>query len=68
MATTEEIVQWIVKNVFDGVVPADEGNTDALVYNLIHLVIGDGKFYLYLPEQDAEIKAIYQKYGREYYD
>lgn len=57
--TAEEISkfeQWIVENVDETVVPLDEGNGDALAYNLLHLLLGDNQQYDYLPSQDAEIE------------
>jgi hypothetical protein len=62
---TESIIEWIVLNVSANDVPGDEGNDDALVYNLVHNAMKDDKQYTYLPEQDAEIKALYAKYGRD---
>jgi hypothetical protein len=53
----ERIVRWIVKNVDELVVPDDEGNGDALVYNLVHLA-REGKIYrryAYEADQDEEI-------------
>jgi hypothetical protein len=48
---------WIIANVNTNVVPNDEGNSDALVFNLIHLLRGDGERYDYKPEQDAELET-----------
>lgn len=64
----DDTIEWIVKNVTSDVVPGDEGNEDALVYNLVHLAAyGSGfRHYNYEPEQNAEIKALYKKYEREY--
>lgn len=64
----DDIIEWIIKNVTTNVVPGDEGNEEALVYNLVHLAAyGSGfRYYDYEPEQDAEIKSLYKKYGREY--
>jgi hypothetical protein len=53
----EDIVRWIVENVDASVVPADCGNGDALVYNLVHLA-RDGEDYrpfYYEKEQNREI-------------
>jgi hypothetical protein len=50
--------EWIIAHV-DAYrdVPADEGNTEALVYNLIHHLREGDTFtpYAYTREQDAEI-------------
>lgn len=57
---TEIIVDWILKEIGDSIVPADEGNADALVYNMVHLARygwGNFKLYNYEPEQDEEIKS-----------
>lgn len=56
-ACIEEIVKWIVENVSDLDVPDDEGNGDALRYNLVHLA-RDGKdyrHYYYAEDQEDEI-------------
>lgn len=55
----ETVVEWILKEIDDTDVPSDEGNSDALKYNLVHLV-RDGKDYVryqYLPVQDDEIES-----------
>jgi len=49
--------QWIIENIDDQIVPSDEGNDDALTFNLVHLLRGDGQKYEYLPEQDKEIES-----------
>lgn len=52
--------KWIVENVDETIVPADEGNGDGLIYNLVQrLRYGKAgeRLYAYLPEQDAEIGA-----------
>jgi hypothetical protein len=51
------VVAWIIENVDASVIPADEGNDTALVYNLVHLAMdGEGfRPYNYEPEQDDEI-------------
>ena len=59
----DQLIEWIVKNVDESIVPMDEGNGDALVYNLVHLALGDGKKYNYQPEQDDEIEGLMKKYG-----
>ena len=48
--------KWVLANVDETVVPADEGNPEALIYNLIHLIRGDGLKYDYLDEQDRELE------------
>lgn len=58
--TSEDIKKfeaWIIANVNDRVVPGDEGNSEALIFNLVHLVRGDGERYNYLPHQDKEIES-----------
>lgn len=49
--------RWIIENVTASVVPPDERNSDALVFNLVHLLRGDEEMYDYLPKQDAELVA-----------
>ena len=60
----EEIIRWLVRNVDASLVPGDEGNTEALLYNLIHKVLEDGKIYSYHKEQDAEIEDYCVRYGK----
>jgi len=50
--------QWVVENVTSNIVPPDEGNGYALVFNLVHLVRGDGEQYDYTPTQDEVTKEI----------
>ena len=50
--------QWIIDNVDESIIPADERNGAALVYNLIHLLRGDCAKYDYLPEQDIEMEYL----------
>lgn len=47
--------QWLIENITERVVPQDENNDAALVYNLVHRVRGDNDLYKYAAEQDAEI-------------
>ena len=47
--------RWIIENVDEQVVPQDEGNGEALVYNLVHLLRGTGNKYRYAQDQDAEL-------------
>jgi hypothetical protein len=60
-ANTEDIVAWIVANVGSGEVPQDEGNSEALVYNLVQLARNGRPYrkYNYEPDQDAEIEQLY---------
>jgi len=48
---------WIRENITADEVPNDEGNGRALVFNVVHLIRGDGEKYDYKPEQDAEIDS-----------
>ena len=62
---TEIIVAWIKETVaYHEVVPMDESNSEALIYNLVHLAqdgddYEEGSYgpYNYEPHQDAEIKS-----------
>ena len=56
----EVFKQWIIENVDDTIVPADEGDGAALAYNLIQrLYHGKGAaLYSYTPEQDKELRAM----------
>ena len=56
---TEIIVAWILENVDSSDVPADEGNDEALIYNLVHLARDGVAYepYAYKPHQDKEIKS-----------
>ena len=49
--------RWIIQNVNASIVPIDEGNDEALMYNLIHLLRGDNRLYEYQPDQDIEIQS-----------
>ena len=53
-------VEW-VKNDLQSykVIPRDEGNEDALIYNIVHNIMDGPDFrpYNYEPEQDKEIKS-----------
>jgi hypothetical protein len=47
---------WIIENFpRNRIVPADETSEEALFYNLIHWIEGDGKRWKYLPEQIKEM-------------
>jgi hypothetical protein len=60
----DELIEWIIKNVDANVVPPDEGNGDALKFNMVYLVLDGGKTrYQYLPEQDEQLRMLYEKYG-----
>lgn len=50
--------QWVIENVNETIVPGDERNGAALVYNLIHLLRGDCKKYDYSPNQDRELRSM----------
>lgn len=53
-----KFTEWIIQNVsnnIEKIIPMDEGNEWALIYNLVHFIKGDGLVYNYLPEQDEEI-------------
>lgn len=62
----EKLIEWIVKNVDAGLVPNDEGNSEALVYNMIKMAVFDNweDHYRYLEEQDDFLKMLYKKYNR----
>ena len=47
--------EWIIANITARIVPSDEANGEALVFNLVHLIRGDGERYQYIPMQDEEI-------------
>lgn len=46
---------WVVDHVDERVVPQDENNGPALIFNLVHLIAGDGEQYEYKPHQNAEL-------------
>lgn len=48
---------WILENIDIDIVPRDEGDEDALLYNLIHWVRGDGKLWDYKDDQYQELKS-----------
>lgn len=65
-AETDVIVRWIIANVDADVVPNDEGNGDALAYNLVQLARhgpAHGR-YRYRADQDKEIES-WRAMGRE---
>lgn len=49
--------RWVIENIDSSVVPGDEGNSEALVFNLVHAIRGDGEEYDYSAHQDDEIKS-----------
>ncbi len=62
------IEHWLVAAVGapdTQVVPNDEGNQPALVYNLVHLLQDGPRFkpYAYLPAQDEELRQLYRRHG-----
>jgi hypothetical protein len=60
MLNKNEMIEWVKNNITcRNIIPNDEENDDALIYNLVHFIL-DGKYYQhydYLPEQDAEIES-----------
>lgn len=66
-ADTEIIIRWIVQNVDAWDVPMDEGNDEALKYNLIQLAKHGKEYtkYDYKPEQDQELRDYLERYGNE---
>ena len=48
-------LRWVLENIDETVVPEDERNGDALIYNLIHRILGDNKEYHYEIAQDEEL-------------
>jgi hypothetical protein len=62
---SEEIIRkWLVENVDERVVPGDEGNGDALLFNLITLLeTGEADdLYEYKPEQNRRINDLKMTY------
>lgn len=58
--------RWIIDNVDETLVPGDEGNGDALLYNLMQRLRhgkGEEQLYNYLRGQDLEIEA--WRFGQE---
>lgn len=51
--------EWIISTVTADDVPHDEGNSEALVYNLVHLLMDGREYrrYNYEPDQDAELRS-----------
>ena len=56
-AITAIFEDWVINNIDSTVVPADEGNSEALIYNIIHRLRGDGKIYNYEEEQKRELAS-----------
>lgn len=46
---------WAIMNFSDFDVPSDEGNVDALLYNLVQTIRGNDTRYSYLEHQDQLI-------------
>ncbi len=61
----ELIARWIVQNVDAADVPGDEGNSEGLVYNLIHHLWdgNDYQQYEYTEEQLREVYNLSVKYS-----
>jgi hypothetical protein len=60
-------INWVINNVDERVIPADEGDGEGLVYNLIHL-FKDGenyKHYNYEEEQNDEIEMWYKIFSKK---
>jgi hypothetical protein len=59
-AEKQRFIRWVIENL-DGaaIVPSDEGNDRALLYNIVHWIRGDDDKYDYKPEQDAEIQSFF---------
>lgn len=55
----ERFSQWVIENINDNnnIVPPDEGNGDALIFNLVHAIRGDNECYNYTTFQDEELKS-----------
>ena len=54
----ELIQNWIITHVDERVVPRDEGNSDGLLYNLLHVLWGDERRWNYERDQYEELKAL----------
>lgn len=49
--------QWVIENIDANIVPCDEGNSEALVFNLVHAIRGDHEQYDYQDHQDEEVRS-----------
>jgi len=47
--------QFVIENIDAHVVPGDEGNGEALVFNLVHAIRGDNERYDYQDHQHDEL-------------
>ncbi len=54
----ERFVAWVIAHVDERIVPCDEGNSAALIYNLVHLIRGDQEKYDYRPHQNDELESM----------
>jgi hypothetical protein len=54
-----KLERWIIENVTSNDVPADEGSSDGLIYNMVQLVRHGRPYerYDYKPEQDDELRS-----------
>lgn len=61
----QKLIKWIVQNVDSSIVPADEGNSDALVYNMVQLAMNRDERYEYQSDQKDYLRELYRIYGVE---
>jgi hypothetical protein len=47
--------RWVIENISAQIVPADEGNDETLLFNLIHAIRGDREEWDYLCHQYTEL-------------
>jgi len=51
----ERFEKWAIENIDDTAVPLDEGNGEALLFNIVHLIRGDAteiNLWLYTNKED----------------
>lgn len=57
------LLRWIIENVSADLVPADEGSSIGLVYNMVQQVLRTGKTYRYEAGQVKELKDLCRRLG-----
>jgi len=54
----DTFIKWVIENINSDVIPEDEGDSKALIFNIIHRINGDKETYNYLRHQDEEMDLL----------
>lgn len=60
---TDDIIKWLLENVDSSLVPNDEGNDDALLYNFLMAAEKLPDRWNYEPHQVEYLSSIRKKYN-----